>query len=68
MIKSKTREKDTVNIAEDSLAKEQYPLPTSEFTEEDIEKMGETEFKTFVIQLLINHEKHIKQACKKFKE
>ena len=57
-----------MSITENSPAKEQNPLPTLEFTEEDLEKTGDTEFKTFSRKLLINNEKYVKQAFKEFKE
>ena len=44
------------------------PLQTSEITEEDIEKMGNTELKTFIIKHINNNEEQVKQAFKKFKE
>lgn len=51
-----------------SQAKEQKPLPPSELTEEDIENMGDKEFKKLIIQLLTNKEKCIMQEFKQFKE
>lgn len=51
-----------------SQAKKQKPLPPSELTEEDIENMGDKEFKKLIIQLLTNKEKCIMQEFKQFKE
>ena len=46
--------RDTMNIPEDSPAKEQNPVPASELTERYIKKMGDTEFKTLVTKLIDN--------------
>lgn len=59
MSKVKRSDRGTMNVNEDTLEKEKKPLPPSGSIEKDVEKLGDTEFRKFIIELLANNEKYI---------